>query len=99
MPAVCRVGDTISGTCSIDGPTTGVWPSNTHFVTDQGVKVILVGDTGVAACGHTFTASTGSAIAKVNGVAIHRIGDSIVLSSGGTGISVATISPSAVTTA
>ena len=99
MSAVCRVGDTISGTCAVHGATTGVWPANACIAKDTGINLVLVGYTGVALCGHTFTATNGSLIATVSGIAVHRIGDAVAFSAGGVGVSVATLVPTAVTTA
>lgn len=98
MPC-CRVGDTISAVCSIDGRVSGTWSTTTNITTtDGGLHIILVGDSGVASCGHTFTATSGSITTTINGKYIHRIGDVVTISVGGTGASLATAVPLAVLT-
>lgn len=88
MPGVCRVGDSITATCSIHGAITGTWPPNAHDTSKaDGINMVLVGDTAPASCGATLTATTGSTITTVNGIGVHRVGDAVSVSHGGVGTS------------
>lgn len=91
---VCRIGDQVVGFCSAGGhgsnrPFTGQWTtSNSSLLAPGSIQVILVGDTGTTDCGHTFVASTGSSVVQVEGKALHRVGDEVIVLGGGYGHSV-----------
>lgn len=91
---VCRVGDIVTGFCSAGGhgsnrPFTGHWTTSfSTILSADGIQVILTGDQGITDCGHTFVASTGSNVVTVGGLALHRVGDEVVVIGGGYGHSV-----------
>jgi len=93
MPKACQTGDQISGTClhasHVGGlSVTGTWGAGSSKVKgSNGTKgIIRVNDTGTASCGHTFFAVTGSPKFSIQGLAVHRIGDTVNIQ-GGTGTS------------
>lgn len=75
--AVCRLGDTATGTCSAHGSTfnwTGVLDNVSGKFTIEGVEAAVVGDSGTANCGHRFVIITGSPITtNVDGKAVARV--------------------------
>ncbi len=87
-----RIGDTVTGVCSIHGTQTGFITSGQSGVMVENFATATVGDTVTAACGDTGIISTGSSKVKVSGRAKARIGD------GFTGIFTGIISSSAVKT-
>ena len=94
MPAagVCRTGDTFSGTCTATShshptPFTGIWGPYPSVVTADGISIVRVGDTAPTSCGHTAQAAAGSISTIGDGLAIHRVGDAIIVLEGGSGTS------------
>jgi hypothetical protein len=95
LKAVCRVGDSVTGTCTV--PTgghprafTGTWTTCAvpGIFSVLGIDIIRVGDIGITDCGHQFTATTGSTnVASGDGKALHRVGDSVTVTLGGSGAS------------
>lgn len=93
---ICRVGDTVTGTCRVPNAQnhprqfTGVWQTGSSMVKCDGIPVVRVGDSGVTDCGHTFHAVEGSSttIDTTNGKALHRVGDAVTVDLGGEGVSV-----------
>ena len=93
MPGVARVNDMVSGHCDGPGhearhPFTGVWLTGSSLVSNDGMAVVFVGDTGVTDCGHHFTASTGSPLAGADGQQVHRVGDMVKVQEGGEGTTI-----------
>jgi uncharacterized Zn-binding protein involved in type VI secretion len=83
---IARVGDQVEGICpnhvdeedaAISLDFTGTWLTGSTIVTLDGLGVVRIGDTGLASCGHTFTASEGSSINTADGLGIHRLGDAV----------------------
>lgn len=90
VAAVCRIGDSVSGTCTQHVPAvawTGTWGTGSAIFTSDGIGVVRVGDTGLCSCGHTFQASVGSTVAADStGKALVRVGDPVIVIGGGTGV-------------
>ena len=91
--AVCRVGDQCTGTCTATAPGhprtfTGTWTSGSGVSTADGLGLIRVGDTGVTDCSppHHIVASGGGS-GSSGGQALHRVGDAVTVTEGGTGVS------------
>lgn len=89
MPAVAREGDQGQGTCNGPGHPAGksvtiTLHGNSGVVTENGTQLCLANCTGTASCGHTSNANSGSSTANVNGVGLHRVGDTGTLPGGGT---------------
>ncbi len=96
---VCRVGDTVTGTCTAHFiiveeepvPTTvefiGTWGNGSDITFNEGLPVIRVGDTGTTDCGHNIVAVTGSTILSEVGIPIHRVDDEVEVVEGGSGVS------------
>lgn len=86
---VARIGDIVTGTCWASGHDsrafTGLWETGSDYVKADGRYVVRIGDTGTTDCGHTFRATTGSAVLVVDGLAVHRVDDLIVVNEGGEG--------------
>ena len=84
MPAVCRVGDSLS-TGHICASTTTIASSNTDgTVKANGINIIVVGAPTVShpfppappCAPHVANLNAGSSTVRINGIAIGRIGDS-----------------------
>lgn len=100
MKPVCRVGDTVEGTCTAhfiivdeeEVPTTvefiGTWGENSAVTFNEGKRVVRVGDTGTTDCGHNIVALTGSTVLSETGIPIHRVDDEVEVVEGGGGVSV-----------
>ena len=89
--AICRVGDQVTGTCNAHTtPRTfiGTWVTGSSIGTVDGLGIIREGDTGITDCNHHFVATEGSSIFKENGIAIHRVGDAVIVTEGGEGVSI-----------
>lgn len=91
--AVCRYGDITTGICNGPGHPPGfnftaTWATCSPDVSvDGGLGIVRVGDTGPTNCGHTIQATVGSSLGKVNGLAIQRVGDPVIVIQSGSGIS------------
>lgn len=90
---ICRVGDTVTGTCSapVSGHPrafTGTWQTGSSVVTCDGLGVVRTGDTGLTNCGHPFIAVGNTGGLSGDGLGIQTIGDSVTLPLGGTGTSI-----------
>lgn len=90
MTHLCRIGDSITGTCNASAtghPRTfmGTWTTGSTTVFADGIGVVRVGDTGITDCSHPIVANTGSAISTADGLAIVRVGDAVSLPLGGSG--------------
>lgn len=89
---ICRIGDTVTGTCNANAPGhprtfTGTWQTGSTVVKIDGLGVVRVGDSGTTDCNHNFTATTGSTVADDNGIKLHRVGDTVTVTEGGSGTS------------
>lgn len=84
---VARENDSCSLTCAEHGGVTGTFSEGTDIVKiDGGRRIVLIGHTGVATCGHHFKATAGSSVGNVLGVPIVRVGDAVQFTDvGGTG--------------
>lgn len=92
LKAICRIGDTCTGTCQVPGgghprSFTATWTTGSTTAFAEGIGVVRVGDTGLTDCGHTIQATVGSSVATNNGIRIHRVGDAVVVVGGGFGAS------------
>lgn len=90
MPAIVRVGDTVTGVCNGPGhpsnhPYTAVWVNGDTDKFCDGKGVIRVGDTGNTDCGHHIRAIVGSPISSAQAKPIVRVGDPVEVIEGGTG--------------
>ena len=72
-----------STTTQVDRWFIGYWQHGSSDVDADGLKIIRIGDTSVADCGHTFTAVGDSKVSDEDGKGIHRVGDGVVIGSGG----------------
>lgn len=94
MPAVCRTGDRVEGTCRLHRRErffTGTWDSNGSNVDVNNLDIIKKGDPGTADCGHKFYAVGGSITVFSNGFSVQRVGDEVWIEndpSNGTGVSI-----------
>ncbi len=91
MTAVCRIGDTCTGTCTAHSRTfIGTWQTGSDILTADGIGVVRVGDTGITDCPvpHTCIATGGSDTTTVSGTGVHRVSDGVTLDTGGTGVSI-----------
>ena len=84
MPAICRVGDSLSTGHPCDGTTT-IGGSNTDgTVSANGIAVIVIGAptvthnilVGDACVPHVAALNAGSSTVRVNGIGVGRVGDS-----------------------
>lgn len=85
---IATIGSSCAGHCT--GHTggrdwTGTISANptTVHTTCGGTELALVGSTGVASCGHTFTVINGSSVGTADGVAIAVVGSDCPTSPGG----------------
>jgi hypothetical protein len=88
---ICRVGDTVTGTCYAHNGSrqfTGTWTQGSGLCTADGIAMIRVGDKGTTDCGHHITATGGGSIGDTEGRYFHRVGDLVTVDEGGTGVSV-----------
>ncbi len=90
--AVCRIGDTVTGTCAAPAgghprTFTGTWTVGSGIVKADGIGVVREDDTGLTDCSHTFKAVGGSGSVSADGKKIHRVGDAVVVLLGGSGVS------------
>jgi hypothetical protein len=75
---VCRVGDTGIGVCYLHSSPT---PYVTTFIQGaisayaDNLLLMTVGGIGLATCGHTTIAETGSGLSIANDLGLHRVGD------------------------
>ena len=84
MPAVCRVGDSLSTGHICASTTTIASPATDGTVHANGIDMIVVGAPTVShpnppspPCpNHVANLNTGSSTVRINGIAIGRIGDS-----------------------
>lgn len=86
---ICRVGDTVKGTCKV-GHTrafTGTWQTGSGVVKCDGLSVVRENDTGLTDCGHTFKALGGVSTLTADGLKVQRVGDAVVVIGGGDGTS------------
>lgn len=88
---VCRVGDTVTGTCKVSASGhprsfTGTWTTGSSHVTVLGIGLVRKSDTGTTDCGHTFSGNTSNNVSGEGGVAFMRVGDATVGPNGGTGV-------------
>lgn len=93
MTGICRVGDSIIGTCNADAPGhprtfIGTWITGSSKISSDGINVIRVGDTGMTDCNHTIVAIGGSIDCSGEGVSLQRIDDPVIIVEGGYGTSV-----------
>lgn len=89
---VCRVGDSVTGTCRAPAgghprAFTGTWTSGSGTVTADGIGVIRQNDQGVTDCGHVFKADGGSGVYTADGLNVQRVGDAVTVILGGEGVS------------
>lgn len=92
MAGVCRIGDSVTGTCRaavVGHPRTftGTWSTGSSVVQANGIGVVRVGDTGITDCGHTIQATVGSSAMTADGLPVHRVGDAVIIVQGGSGVS------------
>jgi hypothetical protein len=90
--AICRIGDTVTGTCQVPAgghprPFTGTWQVGSGIVKCDGIGVVREDDTGLTDCGHTFKALGGVSTLTAEGKKIQRVGDAVEVIGGGTGTS------------
>ncbi len=90
---ICRVGDTVTGTCQASASGhprtfTGTWTTGSGVVTSEGKGVIRQNDTGMTDCGHVFKANGGSSAYSADGLKLQMVGDPVTVVLGGTGVSV-----------
>jgi hypothetical protein len=75
---VCRVGDTGVGVCPCHGVPV-VYTTTFHDCspvhTTDGLNTAVITSVGISTCGHPTVALTGSPVSDVQGLAVHRIGD------------------------
>lgn len=86
---ICRVGDTVTGTCRA-GHTrafTGTWQAGSGTVSCDGLAVVRENDTGLTNCGHTFKAVGGVSTLTADGLKVQRVGDAVIVIGGGEGVS------------
>jgi len=84
MPAICRVGDSLSTGHACTGSTTIAAPATDGTVSANGINVIVVGAPTVShphppapPCpDHVANLNAGSGTVFINGIAVGRIGDS-----------------------
>jgi len=84
MPAVCRVGDSLSTGHGCDATTTIAAPNNDGTVHANGIDVIVVGAptsphtilAGEVCVPHSAQLNAGSSSVFINGIAVGRVGDS-----------------------
>jgi len=89
---ICRIGDTIVGTCNGPGrdhprSCTGVWVTGSDTGVVDDINIVRVGDTGVTDCGHTFFAVTGSELCQCDERNVVCVGDTVNIQ-GGSGVTV-----------
>lgn len=89
MSAQARTGDTGQGICYghlLPTPFTTIFTDqgSATSIPCNGKSSCIIGTKGNASCGHTTTATTGSAVTFKQGKGAHRIGDSGVSDAGGT---------------
>lgn len=87
--AVCKLGDTATGVCFAHGSMvnwTGTLDNVSGKFTIQGVEAAVVGDSGIASCGHRFTITTGSAVTtNVDNKPVARVTSTVIMVSPGNG--------------
>jgi len=83
MPAVCRVGDSLSTGHGCDGTTTIAAPNTDGTVHANGIDIIVVGAPTVShlipagiCVPHVAKLNEGSSTVFINGIGVGRIGDS-----------------------
>lgn len=84
MPAVCRIGDSLSTGHGCDGTTTIADSNTDHTVFANGINIIVAGAPtvvhnipgGDGCVPHTAYLNTGSSTVFINGIPVGRIGDS-----------------------
>ncbi len=91
--AICRVGDTVTGTCRVSASGhprsfTGTWNTGSNIVICDGIGVVRQDDTGTTDCGHTFKADGGVSFLTSESRTIQRVGDTVTVIGGGEGVSV-----------
>lgn len=89
---VCRVGDTVTGTCRAPAsghprPFTGTWKTGSGTVTADGIPVVRQDDTGETDCHHIFKANGGVSTLTADGRKVQRVGDAVTVVLGGEGVS------------
>lgn len=83
MPAVCRIGDSLSTGHGCDGTTTIADSNTDHTVFANGINIIVIGAPtvvhnipgGSGCVPHTHQLTAGSSSVYINGIAVGRIGD------------------------
>ena len=88
MPAIIRVGDTGSGTCTAPSHSspvacTVVFTTGAPTVGGSGSAICTVGSLGITSCGHHTLATTGSPTVTADGQPVHREGDVGIIIEGG----------------
>ena len=84
MPAICRVGDTLTTGHGCDTTTTIAAPNNDGTVHANGIDIIVVGaptvshliPSGDSCVPHVAFLNAGSGSVFLNGISVGRIGDS-----------------------
>lgn len=92
LKPICRIGDNCEGTCRVSSSGhprhfIGTWLTGSSNMFDGATPIVRVGDTGITDCGHTIQATEGSSVAGNNGLAVHRVGDDMIVIGGGEGVS------------
>lgn len=85
MAAQARVGDTGRGVCyghQTPIPFIVTFTDGVESCPTNGIPSCVVGSKGIASCGHTTTATTGSSSVTKEGKACHRVGDTGVVDGG-----------------
>jgi len=84
MPAVCRVGDSLSTGHACTGSTTIASPNTDGTVSANGINIIVVGAPTVShpfppappCAPHVANLNAGSSTVSINGIPVGRVGDS-----------------------
>lgn len=80
MPAVARVGDSVTGTCKADskhGSVTGTIVTGSPDTFEQNIPISRIGDTVTFSCGHSAQIVSGSPNVFVNDIPVARVGDNV----------------------